>query len=96
MRFGTADRAKATQQAFAEFIALRGLSDLGQIQTAMVPVKAGGEDPGDNGGDNDGGGNGNGGSSGSRRCPPCRGTNGWFIIGTVSCLSLLTAAIFGR
>jgi hypothetical protein len=100
MRFGTADRARATQQAFAEFVALRGLGDLGQFSTpgAMVPynAKAGGGDPGDNDGDNDDGGNGNGGSGGARRCPPCHGTNGWWIIGTVSGLSLLTAAIFGR
>lgn len=101
MRFGTVERMNQTQQAFADYLAARGLSGLGQsnltIHQESALVKAGGGGGGgddDNGDDNGDGGNGSG-SLRSRRCPSCS-ANGIFILGTVSGLSLLAAAIFGR
>ena len=97
-RFGVVDRQTEVVQAFNEFMQLRGLSAFGQSNTAMVPSGGGGGGSGQSNDDGDNGGAGdNGGSSGSSRsCPPCRNLNGLFVLGTVSGLSLLAAAIFGR
>lgn len=100
MRFGQADRLQQTQRAFGEFLALRGMTGLGQSNLTVTDyMKAGGGGGGSDSGNEDDGGDGGGDGAPERRsrtgCPPCY-SNGIFIIGTVSGLSLLAAAIFGR